>query len=76
MDKMCDANCTVSVDGQGTYIVPCKNGNLSTNDSNLSNKMVMIVATDAIGNSQEVSAMLTSEGKCKCNSFNARIKIV
>ena len=60
---LCDANCTVGVDGQDTYFVPCKNGILTTSDSNLSNKTVMIVATDAIGNNEEVSTVLTSEGK-------------
>ena len=66
---LCDANCTVSVDGQDIGTAPCKNGNLSTNDSNLSDKTVVIVATDAIGQYQNVSTMLTSEGKW--NSFCA-----
>ena len=65
---LCDANCTVSVDGQEVDTVLCKSGNLNTGDSNLSNKMVMIIATDAVGNSQYMSTMLTSEGKCTCKS--------
>ena len=59
----CDANCTVSVDGQEIDTVPCKSGNLSTGDSNLSSKMVIIIATDTIGNDQITSTTLTSEGK-------------
>ena len=70
----CDANCTVSVGGQDVGTVPCESRNLKTDDSNLSNKTVMIVATDAIGSSHSVSTELTSEGKC--NSISARIMIV
>ena len=61
---LCDANCTVSVDGQEIDSVSCKNGSLKTTHSNLSNKTVTIVATDAVGNKQNMSTMLTSEGKC------------
>ena len=71
---LCDANCTVSVDGQDIDTVPCKSRNLSTDDSNLSNKMVMIVATDAIGSSHNVSMVLISEGKF--NYSSSRITIV
>ena len=59
----CDANCTVSVNGQDVGTVPCESRNLKTDDSNLSNKTVMIVATDAIGSSGGVSTELNLEGK-------------
>ena len=59
----CDANCTVSVDGQDIGTVPCENKSLNTDVSNLSNKMVMIIATDALGSTLNVSTVLILEGK-------------
>ena len=47
----CEANCTVSVDGQDIGTVPCSDGNLTTNDSNLRTKVVYVSALDGLGQS-------------------------
>ena len=53
----CDANCTVSVDGQGDIgPIPCSNGNLPV-ESDLSNKTVSITAHDQLGQSEVVQVV-------------------
>ena len=48
---LCGANCTISVDGQEIDTVPCSDGNLTTNDPDLSSKTLSIHATDPLGRS-------------------------
>ena len=49
---LCDASCTVSVDGQDIDTVPCGNGNLTVSgDPDLSTRTLSINATDPFGRS-------------------------
>ena len=57
----CQANCTVIVNGQDIDTVPCSDGSVSISDTDLSNKIVMINATDELGNIV-VLQVLSTEG--------------
>ena len=62
---MCDANCTVSVDGKDIGTVPCNDSSLNTSDTAVSNKVVVITATDELGDSRQANTTLSSEGEYK-----------
>ena len=61
----CDANCTVSVDGQDIDTVPCSSGELSV-QSDLSTKTVNITAHDQLGQSVVVQAVPDTGMKVPC----------
>ena len=68
----CDANCTISVDGQDIGTVPCSVGSLSV-ESDLSTKTVNITARDQLGRSVIVQAVpdpgLEMPCYCACNTW-------
>ena len=49
----CQANCTVSVNGEDIFTVPCSDGNVNMSGTDLRNKTVIVTVSDQLENAVE-----------------------